>query len=219
MEDDFQKLAITLSNEALLGNIHLNMCEGILQMDKNVLNYAGTFFTYTWHAHMQAAHMYAWKLFDLEKSAWTVYKFLRTCCRRRAEFAFATEAEVLDYIADSGEIIRSLRSSLKILERRRHSHIAHISKELVFDLERLKQGPHLPIAELRRILMSGGQMVRELMFKWCEQSYPIQDNDDDYKQVNNMMCDSVDAQYDKEEAQAKKVGIKGWHRERPKRLE
>jgi hypothetical protein len=66
--------------------------------------------------------------------SWTIYKFLRTCCRRKSEFGYATEAEVLDCVADAGEVIRSLRDSLKILERRRHSHIAHISKELVFNI-------------------------------------------------------------------------------------
>jgi hypothetical protein len=62
-------------------------------------------------------------------------------------------------------------------------------------------------------------MVRELMFKWCEQSYPIQDSEDDYKRVNNMMCDSLDAKFSTEEAQARAMGVTGYFLERPKRLE
>jgi hypothetical protein len=204
---DPHTMAAALTNEALLGNVHLDICEGIAGMDPIVGTFAPAFFNSTYYAHLNAAHIYACKLFDRHKDAVTVPIFLQTCCKRRGEFKHASATGVLDYIAESGGVIQGLHQTIEILQRRRNNFLAHISRALVFERERLSQGPPLSTNEIREVLVSGGRIVNDLLFMWCQQTYPIRDRDtNDYKIVVNMMCDGINAKYDADEAEARRYG-------------
>lgn len=85
---DFIKVADNLASEAFTGGIHLDICEGLTEMDPFIENYAPVFFMYSFYGNLYAAQMYAIKLFDTHADAFTIPKFLQMAagtqlnCRR-----------------------------------------------------------------------------------------------------------------------------------------
>jgi hypothetical protein len=216
---DFHDIAEALSNEAFLGNVHLDICEGVAEVDPIIGNYAPTFFTYTYYAHLNAAQMYAAKLFDAHPNAVTIPLFLQMCCERKNEFKHATATKVSDCVAKAEVVIQEIRQTIEILHRRRNNFLAHISHVLVFEREKLSQGPPLTTREIRAVLRGGGRIVNDLLFMWCQEAYPISDsNTADYKVVVNMMCDRINAKIDADEAEIRGYGS-GFKIPRPNRCE
>ena len=73
---DYEKAAAALTWEVFQGNIHIDICEHIAAMDPIIGNHAPTVFTYTFHAPLSAAQLYAYKLFDSHDQAFTVTQIL-----------------------------------------------------------------------------------------------------------------------------------------------
>ena len=118
---DYAKAAGSLTWEVMQGNIHIDICEHIGKMDSFIGNYAPTFFTYTFHAHLSVAQLHAYKLFDSSEQAFTVPKFLEMSKLRIGEFKNGTRAEVENYFDEAKGIIAKLWPVREILKKRRDS--------------------------------------------------------------------------------------------------
>jgi hypothetical protein len=190
---DFAKTADALANESFHGIIHLDICEGLGEMDPFIGNYAPVFFTYTFYGHLYAAQMYAIKLFDTHGAAFTIPKYLEMARLRKDRFRHASEAEVLEGIAEAGVVIKRLTPAINVLRRRRNDFLAHISESLVFKSEELQLAKTLTIGQIRDVLLEGARVVNSLLLMWNKCANQLLDRDsDDYKKVvsivNKQLC-------------------------------
>src|ERR1700680_3588941 len=128
---DYDKAAQALTYEVFQGTIHIDICEHISTMDPYIGNYAPTFFTYSFYAHLSAAQLHAYKLFDSSDQAFTVPKFLEMSHIRLGEFKNGTPDEVDRYLTEADGIIDKLWPVRDILKVRRDNFLAHISPKLV----------------------------------------------------------------------------------------
>jgi hypothetical protein len=210
---DLYKIAQALTTEAYEGILHVDIGRGIRTIDPIIGNRAPAFFIQSINAHLNAAQMYAAKLFDRSGSAFTIPKFLIECRECRREFKQTKPDEVLAYITEAEHKIDGFRPVLKTIKHRRDQYLAHISRELVFDLKRLKEGPKLEFGQIRGVLFKGGRIVNELSRMLCGKTNPILDSDhDDYKIVVEMLRKQVAVELAQQEADDKRHG---YHRKRP----
>jgi hypothetical protein len=199
---DFEKAANALADECFHGGIHLDICEGLLKMDPFIGNHAPVFWMYTFYAHLNAAQMFAIKLFDTHSDAVTVPQFVEMARLRASKFAHATEAQVLECISQAEVQVAELQPSIKILRDRRNDFIAHISSTLVFNRKLLEQGKLLTMPQIREVLLSGGHILNDFLQIWCKKSNQLRDSDSgDYKKVvaivSKHLCDEA-ARYEAE---------------------
>jgi hypothetical protein len=204
---DFTKAANALSDESFHGGIHLDICEGISKIDPFIGNHAPVFWMYTFYAHLNAAQMFAVKLFDSHANAVTVPRYVEMASLRASKFAHATEAEVRECVRVVGTRIAKLRPTIEILRKRRNDFIAHISPKLVFNRELLGQEKLVTLPQIREVLLGGGHIVNELLVLWSNTSNQLRDShSDDYKKViatvNKHLCDEAD----RHEAEFKRHG-------------
>lgn len=181
---DFEKAANALANECFHGGIHLDICGGLFKMDPFIGNHAPVFWMYTFYAHLNAAQMFAIKLFDNHSNAVTVLQFVEMARLRASEFPHGTEAKVLETIKLAEKAIAELEPTIKILRKRRNDFIAHISPKLVFNRELLEKGKLLTMPQIREVLLGGGHILNDFLQIWCKTSNQLRDShSDDYKKV------------------------------------
>lgn len=113
---DYEKAATALTHEIFSGNVHLDICERVGAMDPLLGNCAPTFFTYTYYAHLNAAQLYAHKLFDSHNESFTILKLLEMSRMRLKDFRNGTPAQVEQYLDQLDTVIANLRPVTKILK-------------------------------------------------------------------------------------------------------
>lgn len=197
MTGDFEKVANALASQSFHGGIHLDICEGLFKMDPFIGDHTPVFWMYTFYAHLDAAQMYAIKLFDSHSDAVTVPQFVEMARVRASKFAHAAEKDVLDCIKRSETRIIELNPTIEVLRKRRNNFIAHISPTLVFNRELLQREKSVSMPQIREVLLGGGHILNGLLQLWCRTSNQLRDsNSDDYKKViaiiNKHLCDEAD---------------------------
>jgi len=194
---DFEKAADALANQSFHGGIHLDICEGLFTMDPFIGDHTPVFWVYTFYAHLDAAQMYAIKLFDTHSNAVTVPQFVEMARWRASKFIHGIEKDVLECIRLAEIQIAKLNSTIEVLRRRRNNFMAHISPKLVFNRELLQREESLTMPQIREVLLEGGRIVNSLLHLWCKTSNQLRDSSsDDYKRViaiiNKHLCDEAD---------------------------
>jgi hypothetical protein len=192
----------TVAFECMTGNISLDIAERISKIDPVIGQYGPTFWTFSYWAHLSQAQMCAIKLFDSHDAAITVPFLLRQCCELKEKFQAKPE-EVVKFVYEAAQMIVSLEDAIEILRRRRNNHLAHISRTQTYQRERLMEGPKLEVEEIRHVLTEGGRIVRRAQRLYCDKAEPITDSRSaDIKDVIKLMCKQINAEADKEEAEA-----------------
>jgi hypothetical protein len=72
-----QQILESLKSEVVAGKVHLRISRGLQKADPVVLHTGEAFFGFTLTAHLEAAQMYAAKLYDKTKGAITVASLLK----------------------------------------------------------------------------------------------------------------------------------------------
>lgn len=205
---DFIKAADALTNEAFHGGVHLDICEGLGEMDPFIGNHAPVFFTYTFFGHLHSAEMYANKLFDTDARAFPVSKFLEMARLRSSKFPHATEKEVLAYMAEAKDSIAKLTPTIEILRKRRNEFLAHISPTLVFNRELLEQAKSLTLPQIREVLYGGGKIVNQLLHMWNRSVNQLREtHTDDYKKIVSIVSKQLCAEIKAHEAEFARYGM------------
>ena len=204
---DFVRAADALTNESFHGNVHLDICEGLGEMDPFIGNHAPVFFTYTFYGHLYSAQMYANKLFDTHGNAFTVPRFLEMARLRSSRFQHAVEKDVLAYIAEAANVIKTLEPTIEILRKRRNDFLAHISPTLVFKQELLEKARTLTMPQIRDVLLGGGKVVNQLLHMWNNSMNQLRETGtDDYKRVVSKVSKQLCAEIKAHEAEFAKHG-------------
>jgi hypothetical protein len=195
---DFVTAANALTNESFNGNVHVDICEGLSDLDPYIGDYAPVFFMYTFYAHLNMAQMYAAKLFDTDPRSFTVERFLEIVRLRSSTFPHAEQKEVLECIADAEKRIRGLHKTLKVLRNNRNKFLAHISKELVFERSKLQQAANVTLPQIREVLYAGGGIVNDFLRMWNRSTNQLRETHrGDYKKivslVSNQLCAEIKA--------------------------
>jgi AbiU2 len=204
---DFGKTADALTNESLNGYTHLGIAEGLAKIDPFVGGYAPVFFMYSIFANLAAAEMHANKMFDTHSNAVTVQDFLEMARMRSTKFTFATEQEVLTEIENSENEISLLTPTIKILRSHRNDFLAHLSPKLAFTPEQVFV--QLAMADIRKVLYTGGDIVNQLPRKWSNSSNQlIESNVEDYKIVVGLASKQLCTDIRADEAKFVQRGLK-----------
>jgi HEPN superfamily AbiU2-like protein len=204
---DFVQVANTLTNESFTGNVHLSICKGIQEIDPFIGKEAPVFFTYTFYGHLYAAQLYAIKLFDKQHEAFTVPKFLEMVRRRSTKFPNRSEKQILEDVAKADSLSKELEPAVRILCERRNKYLAHISGELVFEIDKLRESK-LSMEEIEKVLYQGGRIVNQFLILWSNSSNQLREtNSDDYKRVVSLMSKQLCAEIKAEEAEFARHGL------------
>ena len=126
LRPDVKQLLNALMREVLLGNTHLSIANGLREADPVVLDTAGVFFGLTLTAHLEAAQMYAAKLFDTHRGAETIETLLSTAGRNTQLFANGSPQEVRAAVRSAKHRVRGLGRVMKAVRLRRNKMLAHL---------------------------------------------------------------------------------------------
>jgi AbiU2 len=206
LEDiDFDKYAKTLFDEAHKGQVHLDIVEGLTNVDPFILNQSSMFWQFTIWAHAQVAMMYATKLFDRTETAFSVPKFFQMARMRAKAIAPSREAEVLKAIDEGERRYKKLKPSIIALARRRNRIYAHISEELIIGTAYIEK-TIVTTDRIRRVLTEAVAVLNSVTAV-CRNSVTVgytSNQTSDYEEVINLLseglCRKADEQ-DKEYAQ------------------
>ena len=127
LRPDVKQLLNGLMREILIGNTHLAIANGLRDADPVVLDTAGVFFGLTFTAHLEAAQMYAAKLFDRHRDAETIHTLLRTAEQNTRLFTNGSPQEVLMAVRAAKQRVIALDRIMKPLRTRRNKVLAHLA--------------------------------------------------------------------------------------------
>src|SRR2546422_581612 len=130
---DLKQLLRALANEVTFGNAHLRIVTGLRDADPTVRGTASYFFGLTIRAHLEAAQMYAAKLFDTDPGAETIHTLLRTAEKNPRLFTNGNPQEVNSAVRAATQQVIGVEPVLKAVRIRRNKALAHLDPETVRD--------------------------------------------------------------------------------------
>ena len=122
---------------------------------------------------------------------------------------WVSEKEVLAYIGEANYAVRKkLNPSIEILTKRRNKFLAHISTELVFEREKLRQAKAVTMPQINEVLYEGGKIVNGLLQMWNRSTNQLREtHTDDYKKVISLMSKQLCTEIRAYEEEFAKHGI------------
>ena len=210
---DLKQLLNGLMREVLLGNTHLAIANGLREADPVVIGTAGVFFGLTLTAHLEAAQMYAAKLFDTHAGAETIYTLLAAAGHNTNLFTNGRPQEVRTAVRTAKQRVRGLDPVMKAIRTRRNKILAHLDPETVRDPAKLFRDARLTLEDLSKIFSVAGEIVNEISRLYMNATqlttFPFQD---DYKHALKLVAEAKCAEIRKYEDEYKTQ----WTGPRPK---
>ena len=127
---DFRQEFERVRNQVVMGNAHLELWKGLsrrlMYESRGVVNTAPTFFGMTLEAHLNAAFLYAAKIFDTHRGSLTLRAILKYADANKGDLPAERSAEVQRIVRESDAEITKLESSLKAVRIRRNKLLAHL---------------------------------------------------------------------------------------------
>jgi len=213
LRPDLKQLLNALMTEVLLGNTHLSIANGLREADPVVLDTAGVFFGLTLTAHLEAAQMYAAKLFDTHRGAETIDTLLAAAGRNTHLFANGTPQEVRAAARSAKHRVRGLDPVMKAVRVRRNKMLAHLDPETVCDPVKLLRDTKLTLDDLSKVFGVSGEIVNEISRLYMDATHLMRfPKHDDYKHALKLVADAKCAEIRKYEDEYKTQ----WTGARPK---
>lgn len=213
LKSDMKVLIRALVNEVIMGTTHLAIVNGLNEADPVVLGTASVFFGLTIRGHLEAAQMYAAKLFDTHRDAETIHTLLSAAGQNAHLFSNATSQQVDRAVGMARQRIKQLDPIMKSVRARRNKVLAHLDPETVRDAVKVAKDARLTLADLSKVFDAAHGIVNEISILWMKtshlRSFPF---DDDYKHALDLIAEAECARIQKYERDFKAK----WTAARPK---
>jgi hypothetical protein len=208
---DLKLLLRALANEVINGTAHLRIVTGLRDADPVVLGTASYFFGLTIRAHLEAAQMYAAKLFDISRGAETIHTLVAAAEQNTQLFGNGNPREVDMAVRAACQRIKRLDPVMRAVRSRRNKVLAHLAPETVRDPVKVARDARLTLKDLSKILDTAGRIVNLISMLYSNEAHLIRfPFDDDYKLVLERITESECSRIRKyeNEGKAKWVGAR-----------
>jgi hypothetical protein len=181
-EEFFQKVLARLREDVVIGKAHLRIGQGLgqkLAADPVLAQVARVFWGTTMNAHLDAAQLRAFKLFDSRNGTMTL-EYLLTIAEDTG-VNFRAHPERLPELFDTCRAhIASVQGKLEPLRAKRNRIIAHSEPTIVTDPEKLAKLTTVTFADLNDIFSSAGRILNEVTVAYSDafSDYDLLDVDD-----------------------------------------
>jgi len=165
-EEKYLKYYHKLIEELLWADLHLKLWGRLIDYTGQ-LHVANTFFTVTMKAHLDAALVHLFKIFDTHEDSLSIWKFMKYVDTNTE--IFSTESFVrrmagntnLDYLLKSHAPVTSTdiekdknklhskESIIKTLKKRRDKEYSHIDEAILLKIDNAPRQSHLSISEVQ----------------------------------------------------------------------
>ncbi|MGB6875890.1 MAG: hypothetical protein WBD87_07625 [Candidatus Acidiferrales bacterium] len=201
--EKFEKIIERLTEFIVLGKAHVEIGKGIANTitgDPVISGVAPVFWGMSITAHIDAAQMFAFKLFDTRSGSMTVQYLLERAQECSTDFQRATPEQVSALIRDACTDIRGIADSLKPLRAKRNRILAHVDSTIVGDPGRLAKETKVTFGDLDRIFGAGGKIVNTISGAFRDiSSSLVLTGTTDYESVVQLIVDAKHAQVDRYE--------------------
>ena len=215
--DNFEKALRQLTQILVFGNAHLTIGRGVgaaIVNDSAIERAAPAFWGISITAHLDAAQLAAFKLFDKQRGTLTLRHLLKSADFASGSFQKATRSEVEGIIAAARAQIARLEPKLEPLNSKRNKIMAHTDLTVVLDPAKLAQECQVTFTDLEQILAAAAEILNSLSTAYNgTRNFMRLIDDDDFTRVIQLVADAKHAEADRYE---EKYGVPAPF-ERPKR--
>src|SRR5579859_7027855 len=195
----FVKTLDRLIEMVVIGKEHVKIGHGLgqtLQGDPAIAQVAPVFWGMSLTAHLDAAELIAFKLFDTRAGTMTIGHLLAEAGKLKNAFGNATplKVEAIVRIAHS-QITERLTSPLKQIRSKRNRLLAHLDRTTVSDPEKVAEQVKVTFSDLNVIFDVAGRVLNDVSVVFCDVS-PSYDmmGSEDYKRAIDLIVDAKCAQ-------------------------
>jgi hypothetical protein len=205
-----------LTEMVVLGVAHIKIGRGLGKMineDPAIAHVAPAFWGLSMTAHLDAAQLIAFKLFDTRRGTMTVEYLLNRAEELKSSFGNATAGQVEEVIKIARTQMASLHDPLKKIRAKRNRVLAHADPSIISSPEKLAKHVELTFSDLNIVFGLGGQILNEvsLGFRGASQVFELL-GADDYEMAVSLIADAKCAQIRSYEAEFGR-----WDHLRPKK--
>lgn len=149
--------------EVIVGRTHLGIAKRLREADPAVIPAAQTFFTLTHNAHLDAAQMYAAKLYDKTRNAITISTVLDKAERVAGTFPHKTPPQnVRSIVAAARRRIQEFEKTLDVIENRRNEYLAHLHVNAIIDREGIFNRAELTFDDLDELFVETVNILNDI---------------------------------------------------------
>ncbi|MHB8485094.1 MAG: AbiU2 domain-containing protein [Candidatus Acidiferrales bacterium] len=164
-KETFEKIVKRLTEFVVLGKAHLEIGRGIgkaITADAVISDVAPVFWGMSITAHLDAAQMLAFKLFDSRRGSLTIEYLLNRVTDCGSDFQKAAPTEVSALVRTSRAQISAIEEPLKRIRARRNRILAHVDPTIVTHPERVAKETEIRFVDLNRIFDTAGNIVNSI---------------------------------------------------------
>jgi hypothetical protein len=164
-EVEFQKTLDALIHVLLTAKGHLTIGRGVGKMitDEPEISHAGpTFWALTIYAHLDAAQLLAFKLYDKRPETITVGRLLALAEANPQIFRHRTAAQVAASVKIARNQIASMKAPLKRIHAKRNRVIAHLEQTAVHDPAKVEAATRVTFSDLNEVFFFAEGILNEL---------------------------------------------------------
>jgi len=203
----FKKVLARLTEVVVLGKAHLKIGSGIAKTvtaDPVIANVAPVFWGMSMTAHLDAAQMFAFKLFDPRRGSMTIEYLLDKAAECSGDFQNASPSQVSAIIDAACTQVSSLAAPLQPLRTKRNRILAHMDPTIVRDPEKLAKETQVTFSDLNLIFRTAGDIVNRISVAFRDISSDLElIGDTDYEGAVQLIVDAKHAQVDRYEEEFK----------------
>ncbi len=201
--EHFDKVLARLFEVVILGKTHLKIGRGIadaLAADPVIAHVCQVFWGTTINAHLDAAQMAAFKLFDSRHGSMSIEYLLGVASQYSDSFQRATPQQVERITQTSREKIGKQLIALEALNSKRNRILAHMEPTIVSDPQRLAQKTRVTFKDLEAIFKTAGEILNELSVAYRDTTSLLEllDNED-FTMAIQLIADAKHEQADRYE--------------------
>ena len=153
---DFHQAFERVRNQVIMGNAHLHLWKGLSRRLRTeppqlLANTAPTFFGLTLESHLDAAFLYAAKVFDTHRKPLTLWTILRDAQANIGSLSPEASNELSQVLLESDTKLVKLESSLKAVRIRRNKVIAHLDLDAVRNPDKVTKRSQISVDDLKNI--------------------------------------------------------------------
>lgn len=207
-EDSFQKVLSRLREGVVIGKAHLRIGRGLsdaLAKDTVIGHVAKVFWGTTVNAHLDAAQLLAFKLFDSRRGSMTIEYLLEFAETSALTFKAHPDRVPALFTSSRGQIA-AIEAELKPLKAKRNRIMAHWEPTIVLAPEKLAASTKVTFANLEKIFSTAVNILNGVTAAYRDSfsDYELLDVDD-YTWALQLIADAKHEQYERFEREFKKA--------------
>ena len=186
-----EQMLDALMNEVVIGKVHLAIGSGLQKADPVVLATAQVFFGFTRAAHLEAAQLYAARLFDKTSGTVTMLLLLKRLEKKPGALKNGNPADLRRVICEAELKIRGLKTPLNAIMLRRNEWLAHTDPQTIINPGRLDQEAALTNPDIETIFGVAAEILNEIASLVSGvTTWPNLLDDDDYEHAMKLIADA-----------------------------